>query len=82
MVLTVGLTEIDVPVPPVLHAYDIVPLLPVALTLSDDSLPLQIVAGDALAVTVPTDGVCTVTVYVPLVLAHSVWHNSSFTSRW
>ena len=67
--MTVGLTEIDVPVPPVFHAYDIVPLLPVALTLSDDSLPEQIVAGDALAVTVPTAGLSTATATVLVVFA-------------
>ena len=45
------------------------PLLPVALAVSSDEPPLQMVAGSADAVTVPTAGLLTATVTCLVVVA-------------
>ena len=56
-------------VEPLLHTYDISPLLPVVSTDSVVGLPIHIVDGSADAVTVPTDGVSTATATVLVVFA-------------
>ena len=68
VVVTDGVTVVEVPVAPVFHSYDTVPV-PVALTESVAGLPTQRVDGVADTLVILTDGVSTVTATCLLTVA-------------
>ncbi len=77
VVVALGVTDVEPPS----HTYDIAPLLPVVLTERVAELPIQIVDGDADAVTVPTDASSTVSVQLPVDAVSVVLHSPSLALR-